>query len=167
MRNRRGDPNMKTASLLRLMTVLAVSSLIALGALAAPDFTGTWVMNVSKSKNLGMMSSMQIALKIEQTQNSLKVIETTKYNGQDQVRELHYDLTGKSAANSGPMGDPNQTVTKWVGTTLETTWTQDGAVAGTKSVSQETRWLSDSGKTMSDQYARGSKEPMVIVFDRQ
>jgi hypothetical protein len=158
---------MKTASLLRLMTVLAVSSLIALSALAAPDFTGTWVMNVSKSKNLGMMSSMQIALKIEQTQNSLKVIETTKYNGQDQVRELHYDLTGKSAANSGPMGDPNQTVTKWVGATLETTWTQDGAVAGTKSVSQETRWLSDSGKTMSDQYARGSKDPMVIVFDKQ
>jgi hypothetical protein len=65
------------------------------------------------------------------------------------------------------MGDPNQTVTKWVGTTLETTWTRDGAVAGTKSVSQETRWLSDSGKTMSDQYARGSKDPMVIVFDKQ
>ena len=83
------------------------------------------------------------------------------------MRELHHDLTGKSAANSGPMGDPNQTVTKWVGTTLETTWTQDGAVAGTKSVSQETRWLSDSGKTMSDQYTRGSKDPMVIVFVKQ
>jgi hypothetical protein len=158
---------MNTTLLFRLMTVLAVSSLIAVSALAAPDFTGTWVMNVLKSKNLGMMSSMQITLKIEQTQNSLQVIETTKYNGQDQVRELHYDLTGKSAANSGPMGDPNQTVTKWVGATLETTWLQDGAVAGTKSVSQETRWLSDSGKIMSDQYARGSKDPMVIVFDRQ
>jgi hypothetical protein len=136
-------------------------------ALAAPDFTGTWVMNISKSKNPGMMSSMQITLKIEQTQNSLKVIETTKYNGQDQVRELQYDLTGKSAANSGPMGDPNQTFTKWMGSTLETTWTEDGAVAGTKSASQETRWLSDSGKTMSDQYAHGSKDPMVILFDRQ
>jgi hypothetical protein len=158
---------MRTTSLLRLMAVLAVSSLFGLSAFAAPDFSGTWVMNVSKSKNLGMMSSMQITLKIEQTQSSLKVIETTKFNGQDQARELHYDLTGKSAANSGPMGDPNQTVTKWVGTTLETTWTQDGAVAGTKSVSQETRWLSDSGKTMSDQYARGTKDPMVIVFDKQ
>jgi hypothetical protein len=158
---------MKTTSLLRLTAVLAVSSLCGLSALAASDFSGTWVMNVSKSKNLGMMASMQITLKIEQTQNSLKVIETTNYNGQDQVRELHYDLTGKSAANNGPMGDSNQTVTKWVGTTLETTWTQDGAVAGTKSVSQETRWLSDSGKTMSDQYARGSKDPMVIVFNKQ
>jgi hypothetical protein len=103
---------MKTTSLLRLMAVLTVSSLFALSTLAAADFSGTWVMNVSKSKNLGMMSSMQITLKIEQTQNSLKVIETTKFNGQDQVRELHYDLTGKSAANNGPMGDPNQTVTK-------------------------------------------------------
>jgi hypothetical protein len=154
-------------SIASLIAVLGLSSLLALSALAAPDFTGTWVMNVVKSKNLGMMSSMQITLKIEQTQNSLNVIETAKFNGQDQVRELHYNLTGKSAANSGPMGDPNQTLSKWVGNTLETTWTQDGAVAGTKSVSQETRWLSDSGKTMSDQYARGSKEPMVIVFDRQ
>jgi hypothetical protein len=154
-------------SIAPLIAVLGLSSLLALSALAAPDFTGTWVMNVIKSKNLGMMSSMQITLKIEQTQNSLNVIETAKFNGQDQVRELHYNLTGKSAANSGPMGDPNQTLSKWVGNTLETTWTQDGAVAGTKSVSQETRWLSDSGKTMSDQYARGSKEPMVIVFDRQ
>src|SRR5450631_3681123 len=151
-------------SIASLIAVLGLSSLLALSALAAPDFTGTWVMNVIKSKNLGMMSSMQITLKIEQTQNSLNVIETAKFNGQDQVRELHYNLTGKSAANSGPMGDPNQTLSKWVGNTLETTWTQDGAVAGTKSVSQETRWLSDSGKTMSDQYARGSKEPMVIVF---
>ena len=84
---------MKTTSLLRLMAILTVSSLFGVSALAAPDFSGTWMMNVSKSKNLGMMSSMQITLKIEQTQNSLKVIETTKFNGQDQVRELHYDLT--------------------------------------------------------------------------
>jgi hypothetical protein len=158
---------MRKHTLLRLLALIALSGFYALSAHAATDFTGTWVMNVSKSKNLGMMSSMQITLKIEQTQDSLKVIETAKYNGRDQVRELHYDLTGKSTSNSGPMGDPNQTVTKWVGTTLETSWTQEGAVAGTKSVSQETRWLSDSGMTMSDQHARGSKEPMVIVFDKQ
>jgi hypothetical protein len=159
--------NMKSASSLRLLTGLVFSAVFALSALAAPDFTGTWVMNVSKSKNLGMMSAMQITLKIEQTENTLKVTESTKFNGQDQVRELHYDLSGKSTANNGPMGDANQTVTKWVANTLETTWTQDGAVAGTKNVSQETRWLSDSGKTMNDQYARGTKEPMVIVFDKQ
>ena len=158
---------MKKHPLLRLLAIIALFGFNALSAHAATDFTGTWVMSVSKSKNPGMMSSMQITLKIEQTQDTLKVIETAKFNGRDQVRELHYDLTGKSATNSGPMGDPNETVTKWVGTTLETSWTQEGAVAGTKSVSQETRRLSDSGKTMSDQIARGSKEPMVIVFDKQ
>jgi hypothetical protein len=55
---------MKTTSLLRLTAVLAMSSLFGLSALAASDFSGTWVMNVSKSKNLGMMASMQITLKI-------------------------------------------------------------------------------------------------------
>jgi hypothetical protein len=157
----------KKLSLSRLFAGLVFSSLYALSTLAAPDFTGTWVMNVSKSKNLGMMSSMQITLKIDQSQNSLHVIETSKFNGQDQVRELHYDLSGKPAGNSGPMGDSNETITKWVGTTLETTWTQEGAVAGTKTTSQETRWLSDAGKSMSDQYTRPNKEPMVIVFDKQ
>ncbi len=158
---------MSTTSLSRFIAVLLVSGLLGLSALAAPDFSGTWVMNVSKSRNLGMMSSMQITLKIEQTQSFLKVIETTKFYGKNQVRELHYDLTGKSTENSGPMGDPNQTVTKWVGTILETTWTQDGTAANTKGISQETRWLSSSGKTMNDQYTRGSKEPMLIVFDKQ
>ena len=52
---------MKTTSLLRLMAVLAVSSLFGLSALAAPDFSGTLGDECfERSKNLGMMSSMQI-----------------------------------------------------------------------------------------------------------
>jgi hypothetical protein len=113
------------------------------------------------------MSSMQITLKIKQTANEVIVSEVSKYNGQEQTRELHYDLSGKATANSGPMGDPNETVTKWTGRTLETTWTQEGAVAGTKVVRTETRSLSEDGRTMSDEYARGGNAPMVLVFDKQ
>jgi hypothetical protein len=65
------------------------------------------------------------------------------------------------------MGDPNQTVTKWTGSTLETAWTQDGAVAGTKVVRKETRSVSADGKTMSDEFVRGPNPPMVLVFDKQ
>jgi hypothetical protein len=136
-------------------------------AVAATDFSGTWIMNVSKSKNIGMMSSMQITLKITQTAKELVVSEVAKFNGQEQTRQLHYDLSGKAASNTGPMGDPNKTVTKWAGDALETTWTQDGAVAGTKVVRTETRTLSGDGKTMSDEYVRGSNPSMVLVFEKQ
>jgi hypothetical protein len=101
---------------------------------AATDFSGTWSLNVSKSKNIGMMSSMQITLTIKQTANELVISEISKFNGQEQKRELHYDLGGKPSPNNGPMGDPNDTLTKSVGQTLETTWTQEGPVAGTKTV---------------------------------
>jgi hypothetical protein len=159
-------PAMKTSL---LITALLIATVLFSGmqALAATDFAGTWTLNVSKSKNIGMMSSMQITLKIKQTANEVIVSEVSKYNGQEQTRELHYDLSGKATANSGPMGDPNETVTKWTGRTLETTWTQEGAVAGTKVVRTETRSLSEDGRTMSDEYARGGNAPMVLVFDKQ
>jgi hypothetical protein len=158
---------MKSAALLRWVAGVVMLGVCSVGSVAATDFSGTWVMNVEKSKNLGMMSTMQITLKIEQTQNSLKVVETSKFNGQEQTHQLNYDLSGKPAPNSMPMGDQNETITKWVGSTLETIWTQEGAIAGTKVVRTETRWLSDGGKTMSDQYMRGTNPPMVIVFDKQ
>jgi hypothetical protein len=113
------------------------------------------------------MSSMHITLKIKQTGNDVMVSEIAKFNGQEQTRELHYDLSGKPAANAGPMGDANETVTKWVGSTLQTTWTQDGAVAGTKVVRTETRSLSGDGKTMNDEYVRGDNPPMLLVFYKQ
>jgi hypothetical protein len=158
---------MKKTVLLRSLVIGALLGVSGLGVSAAPDFSGTWVMNASKSQNLGMMSTMQITLKIEQSQSSLKVLETSKFNGQEQTRELRYELSGKPAANNGPMGDSNETITKWAGNTLETTWTQEGAVAGTKVVRTETRWLSDGGKSMSDQYVRGTNPPMIIVFEKQ
>ena len=158
---------MKTTCLFTIVVLCAAVLFAATLTLAAPDFSGTWTLNVSKSKNIGMMSSMQITLKIKQTANELAVSELAKFNGQDQTRELHYDLSGKPAANSGPMGDPNDTVTKWNGSSLETTWTQDGAVAGTKVVRTETRSLSNDGKTMNDEFVRGANPPMVLVFDKQ
>ena len=158
---------MKNTFLLAVL-VLCVSVLaVPVRAAGATDFSGTWGLNVSKSKNIGMMSSMQITLKIKQTGNEVIVSEIAKFNGQEQNRELHYDLSGKPVANSGPMGDPNDTVTKWVGNILQTTWTQEGAVAGTKVIRSETRSLSADGKTMNDEYVRGENPPMVLVFDKQ
>jgi hypothetical protein len=153
-----------------LFTALVASVAVLFAATlasAATDFSGTWSFNASKSKNIGMMSSAQVTLKIKQTATEIIVSQLSKFNGQESTREVHYDLSGKTAANPGPMGDPSETVTKWTGRTLETTWTQDGAVAGTKVTRTETRSLSDDGKTMSDQFVRGANPPMVLVFDKQ
>jgi len=158
---------MKAPFLSTVLFLAAAFLSIASPTFGATDFSGTWSLNVSKSKNIGMMSTMQITLKISQTANELIVSELAKFNGQEQARELHYDLNGKSRPNTGPMGDPNDTVTQWAGSALETTWTQEGAVAGTKVVRAETRSLSADGKTMSDEYVRGSNPPMVLVFDKQ
>jgi hypothetical protein len=158
---------MKNAISLAVLVLCISVLVIPARAAGATDFSGTWSLNVPKSKNIGMMSSMQITLKIKQTGNEVIVSEIAKFNGQEQTRELHYDLSGKPVANSGPMGDPNDTVTKWVGNTLQTTWTQEGAVAGTKVIRSETRSLSADGKTMNDEYVRGENPPMVLVFDKQ
>ncbi len=158
---------MKTFFLSVFLVLTAAVLFLTTSTSAATDFSGTWSLNVSKSKNIGMMSTMQITLKIKQTESELVVSEVAKFNGQEQSRELHYDLSGKESPNTGPMGDPNQTVTKWTGSTLETAWTQDGAVAGTKVVRTETRSVSADGKTMSDEFVRGPNPPMVLVFDKQ
>jgi hypothetical protein len=152
-----------SAALVLSATVLFSTS----SAFGGTDFSGVWSLNVAKSKNIGMMSTMQITLKIKQTADELVVSEVAKFNGQEQSRELHYDLNGKTSANSGPMGDLNETVTRWAGNALTTSWTQDGGVAGSKVVRTETRSLSADGKTMSDEFVRGSTPPMILVFDKQ
>jgi hypothetical protein len=60
-----------------------------------------------------------------------------------------------------------ETITKWDGNKLVTTWTSPGSVAGTKSVRIETRSLSDDGRTMIVESKRGSAPPLVMVYERK
>jgi hypothetical protein len=150
-----------------LLLVLTLTNFLVSVFAATPDFSGNWVFNVTKSKNPGMMADMQITLKIKQTPPEIVVFELARFNGQDQTRQIHYDLSGKHVANNGPMGDPNDTVSKWKGSSIETTWIQEGAIAGSKVVRIETRSLSQDGKTMTDRFVRESKPPLVMVFDKQ
>ncbi|HYL99932.1 MAG TPA: hypothetical protein VEZ90_13340 [Blastocatellia bacterium] len=47
------------------------------------------------------------------------------------------------------MGKQSETVTKWSGNNLATTWKSEGAIAGTTVVRTETRSLSPDGKHMT------------------
>jgi hypothetical protein len=156
---------------MKLRTLVLSLSLLILGlslsAQAPANFAGTWVLNTAKGKNLGMMASLQDTVQISQTATELVVRHSSSFQGQPNTRELRYALDGKAVMNDGPMGDHNDTVAKWVGRTLVTTWTKEGAVAGTTSVMTETRSLSSDGKTMSLESVRGSNAPVVMVYERQ
>lgn len=131
------------------------------------DFSGTWVFTPSKSKNVGMMAALQLTSTIKQTATMLTITNVSKMNGQEDTREVRYDLTGKPAPNVAAMGDKSETVTKWVGGKLVTTWTSEGAIAGTKVVRTETRSLSPDGKTMTVETVRGSNPSVVMVFEKK
>jgi len=146
--------------------LLCSASLAALGA-NIPDFSGRWIFNPEKSKNIGMMSDMKMTQTITQSPSSVDVTTEATFQGANQQTKTHYDLTGKSAANDSPMAGPSETVTKWEEGKLVTTWTSVGAVAGTKTVRTETWSLSPDGKTMTVESLRGSHPPVVMVFEKK
>ena len=153
--------------LLSIPFALLIASAATISAQKTPDFSGTWTLSTAKSKNIGMMSALKDTITILQTPREVVVRHATSFQGQDGSREVRYLLDGKTGANEGPMGDRNETVTKWVGNTLVTTWTKDGAVAGTKSVMTETCSLSADGRTITFESVRGANPPVVMVFDKQ
>lgn len=149
--------------------ILAVG-LITGAALAqkVANFSGSWQFSPEKSKNVGMMAQMKMALTIQQSDSSLDITTSTTFQGRDEDSKIHYDLNGKPVANELPMGGPSETVSKWDGGKLVTTWTGESAVAGgPKVVRTETRSLTADGKTMTVESVRGSNPPVVMVFDKK
>ena len=153
--------------MIRRIALIFLAAAFTAVAANPPDFSGTWIFNAGKSKNVRMMASAEYTSTITQTTKALTVSDTTVFNGQKQIHETRYDLTGTAVTNDSPMGEKSQTSSKWSGNKLVTTWESEGAVAGTKVVRTETRYLSDDGKTLFLESARAGKEPMVIVFDRK
>jgi hypothetical protein len=154
---------------MRLMLSLTLVAALAAGAVASgkTDFSGTWVFNPAKSKNVGPMSSMQLTSTVQQTASLVTIKDESKFMGQESIRNTRYDLGGKPAPNQNFMGENAETITRWVGDKLVTTWKTEGAIAGTTVIRTETRSLSSDGKTMTLESVRGSNPPVVMVFDRQ
>jgi hypothetical protein len=150
-----------------LMSVLCLMTVAALAA-KRNDFSGSWQFNPENSKNIGMMSQMKMTQTIEQSDSSLDVTTHTTFQGRDEDSKTHYDLTGKPATNESPMGGPSETVTRWDGAKLATTWTSESAIAGgPKVVRMETRSLSADGKTMTVESVRGSNPAIEMIFDKK
>ena len=150
------------------LPILAIF-LVSLAAFAAgqTDFSGTWEFNSEESKNIGMMAQMKLSLAIQQSDSALDITAHSTFQEKDQESKTHLDLTGSPATNDSPMGGPNETVSKWDGGKLVTTWTGESAVAGKKTVRTETRSLSADAKVLTVESVRGSNPPVVMVFDKK
>jgi hypothetical protein len=149
-----------------LILAICLGTLVAFAA-GRSDFSGTWEFNTDKSKNIGMMAQMKLLLSIQQSDAALDITARSTYQGKDQENKTHLDLSGSPATNESPMGGPAETVSKWDGSKLVTTWTSDSAVAGKKVVRTETRSLSPDGKVMMVESVRGSNPPIVMVFEKK
>ena len=147
-----------------------VSALLLVSSvLAAPpsDFSGTWTLSAAKSKNLGMMSSMEYESTITQSADTLTVRDKSTMMGKTQTQETRYALNGSEVANTSYMGDPARTVSHWDGRKLVTVWSSEGAVAGTTKQRTETRSLSDDGGTMLVESVSSGRPPIVFAFERK
>jgi hypothetical protein len=147
-----------------LVGLLITNSVFAAGA---PALAGTWIFKADKSKGVGMMSAVAITAVITQTGSVLKIHETSVSQGKEQTHDNTYDIAGDPKTNESPMGDKSSTVSHWENDKLVTTWTAEGAVAGSTVVRTETRSVSADGKTMTVEWSRDGKAGMVMVFDRQ
>lgn len=144
-----------------LVTVLAFAA-------SRPDFAGSWEFNPANSKNIGMMAQAKMTATIQESGASLDVVTHTTFQDNSSDLKTHYDLTGAPATNPSPMAGPSETVSKWDGSKLVTTWTSQSAVAGgAKVVRTETRSLSPDGKTMMVESVRGANPPLVMAFDKK
>ena len=151
-------------------TVLVLITLLLMGtafAQAPADFNGTWELNTKRGENLGMMAAVQETMVIAQTAEQIVSDYTDVFGGKTTTRQVTYDLGGGAVENFAAMGDPSTTVSTWEAASLVTTWTAEGAIAGTETVRTETRTLSDDGNSLSVAMARGENPPMVFVYEKQ
>lgn len=152
----------------RFLPALAALGLAVVAlAQSAPDFSGTWELNASRGKNIGMMAAVQETVVIRQTADTLTIESASTFQGNTTKRTTTYDLRGGPVQNEGAMGGSAETVAKWDGGKLVVSWTSEGAIAGTKVVRTETRSLAADGKTMTVVSQRGDNPAMEMVYEKK
>ncbi len=152
---------------MKLTALLVIFAAAAFPLFAQTDFSGSWQLSPTKSKNIGMMAQMKLIATIRQTPTELLVTNATTFNGEDGTSEIRLDLTGKTVPNKNPMEAVADTVSKWDGPKLVTTWSSPGSIAGTTVKRTELRWLSNDGRTLTVESTRGGAPAIVMVYDRR
>jgi hypothetical protein len=148
---------------------LLIGSLLTLGlvavVVAAPDFSGTWVIDKAKSDapqgGGGKPSQVQdVTMIIKQSGNDLAITTQRQEGSQD----TKYTLDGKENKNRGPKGRDSASKATLQGNDLviETTMDIDSGPATTKAVYS----LSDGSKVLTVTSTRGERTSKQ-VFNKQ
>ncbi len=150
-------------------TIFAAGSLLlcAVISTAAPNFTGQWKMNPTKSDFGQMPPPSSIVMKITHEEPSLKISSSWTGDEGELKSDFTYTTDSKECTNTSPMGEMTSTL-KWDGDTLvdESKTDYQGSAMTITS-----RWtLSEDGKTITEKthYSGSMGEgDMKIVYDKQ
>lgn len=148
-------------------TLLALS-LLAVNAVAAPNFTGAWRLNASKSVYGKVPAPSTMVRTILQDGNSLSMTTLQKGQQGEVTTDFKYTLDGKPVTNTTATGE-SKSVARWDGPHLviETSRTVQGADLK----STETWDLSSDGKmlTIETHLTLPQQGEFVVkqVFDKQ
>ncbi len=150
--------------LLFMALTFAMVGAVSVPAHAAPDFSGTWVLDVNKS-DLGMnnpaakVQMKKVVLIIKQTATKLSIERST---GDVAV----FNLDGSESVNSLPGGSQSKTTMNWAGDTLVAKTSSN--IGGTNIRGTDVRSLSANGKEMvlkvSLQMPSGERKQTLIYI---
>jgi hypothetical protein len=131
----------------RLVFAAAVTTaLLASSAFAAPNLTGDWKLNLTKSQYGLMPAPVEVTRKIKLDGISLSLSTYTKSAQREGTTELKYTTDGKVCVNKVANGEAKGTA-RWDGDTLIIESSQQNGAAEIKS--HEAWTLSSDGRTLT------------------
>jgi len=131
----------------RTSAFLSIAFLFAAGAaVAAPNLSGDWKLNLGRSKYGQFPAPSALTRKILQSGESLTMMTTQKGAQGEVTTELKYTTDGKPSVNKLATGDA-QGAAHWDGDRLVIESVRD--VQGGQAKQKETWTLSDGGKTLT------------------
>ena len=147
---------------------LLLASFLAVQAIAAPNFTGAWRLNISKSVYGKFPAPSSMLRTVLHDGNSLSMTTLQKGSQGEVTTDLRYTLDGKPSTNTTATGD-SKSIARWdVGRlVIETSRTVQNA----ELKSTETWELSGDGKllTIETHLSLPQQGEFVVkqIFDKQ
>jgi hypothetical protein len=165
---------MKTRTMKNLSSVICLlifASFTISGLAQAPDFSGKWKLNDSKSKLGAEFSFAPKSLTITQESNLMTVERVSEFQGNEFTSKSAYTLDGKESKNEGFQGMENVSVAKWsddgqsltIVTTIETQNGGEMHIKGTYSM-EDGNLVVVNGMEGGPM---GERDPEKWVFDKE
>ena len=126
--------------------LLLIVPLVTSAAFAAPNLSGEWKLNVSKSQYGALPAPVAVTRKIKQEGARISMSTFQKTAQREATSELHYTLDGKESTNKVTNGESKGTAF-WAGDSLVIESSQQ--VQGADLKSREVWILAPDGKTIT------------------